>query len=313
MDKGRHINTIDRSGLAGFADAVDLVRERFPFEGYVDLQKRACFNISKAIMQHLPPSKSTKILDVGCGACEKTAVLSALGYRCYGYDDLQDDWHKIPENQDVIKDFAAAMGIDFRLARGNEFPWDRHTFDLVMLNDVIEHLHNSPRTLLNSLLGLVREDGFLLITVPNAANIRKRIDVALGRTNYQKFDLYYWYPDPWRGHIREYTKGDLQLLAGNLGLSIVELQSCDHMLRRIPGIFQLPYLAVTKFFQGWKDSWLLMAKKEKGWKPREMTPAESSRLLAQFGAGFYPSNGFEPGRSRRRAGRPVVSVEQDGR
>jgi SAM-dependent methyltransferase len=272
----------------GVADALNFVRDRFPFAGYVDSNERACVSIAETIVRHLPPSRSAKILDLGCGPCEKTAVLSALGYQCSGYDDLQDDWHKIPENREAITNFAAAMGIDFRLASGTEFPWAPHTFDLVMLNDVVEHLHNSPRSLLNSVLPLVKEDGFLLITVPNAVNIRKRIDVALGRSNYQKFNLYYWYPDPWRGHIREYTKQDLQLLAENLGLSIVELKSRDHMLRRIPIPFRGPYLAVTSIFRGWKDSWLLIAKKEKGWKPREMSRAELSSLFTQFGAGTYP-------------------------
>ena len=272
------------------ADAVNLVRDRFPFQDYMDRQVDGCLNIAKAIVRFLPRSKTAKILDLGCGPCEKTAVLSALGYQCSGYDDLQDDWHKIPQNREAIKNFAASMGIDFRLASGIEFPWGPHTFDLVMLNDVVEHLHNSPRTLLNSLLQLVKEDGFLLITVPNAVNIRKRIDVLFGRTNYQKFDFYYWYPDPWRGHIREYTKGDLRLLSRNLGLSIVELRSCDHMLRRIPAPFRPCYLAITGVFRGWKDSWLLIVKKEKGWKPRVMTRAELSRLLTQFGAGAYPSD-----------------------
>jgi SAM-dependent methyltransferase len=277
-----------RTSTLGVADALNFVRDRFPFAGYVDSNERACVSIVGTIVRHLPPSRSAKILDLGCGPCEKTAVLSALGYQCSGYDDLQDDWHKIPENREAITNFAAAMGIDFRLASGTEFPWAPHTFDLVMLNDVVEHLHNSPRSLLNSVLALVKEGGFLLISVPNAVNIRKRIDVALGRSNYQKFDLYYWYPDPWRGHIREYTKHDLRLLAENLGLSIVELKSCDHMLRRIPIFFRGPYLAVTSIFRGWKDSWLLIAKKEKGWKPREMSRAALSSLFTQFGAGAYP-------------------------
>jgi SAM-dependent methyltransferase len=271
-------------------DAVNFVRDRFPFPGYVDANERSCVSIAESIMRHLPPSQGAKILDLGCGPCEKTAILSALGYKCSGYDDLQDDWHKIPENRRAILNFAAEMGVDFRLADGNPFPWAPQTFDLVMANDVIEHLHNSPRNLLNSLVSLLKEEGFLLITVPNAVNIRKRVEVALGRTNYQKFNLYYWYPDPWRGHIREYTKGDLHSLAENLGFSIVELQSRDHMLRRIPAPLRAPYLALTGIFRGWKDSWLLIARKEKGWKPREMSRAELSSMFTEFGAGAYPSD-----------------------
>jgi SAM-dependent methyltransferase len=284
-----YITSMQCGATSSVMDAVNLVRDRFPFQDYMDRQVYGCLNIAKAIMRRLPPARTVKILDFGCGACEKAAVMSALGYQCFGYDDLGDDWHKIPGNRERVENFAAGMGIDFRLASGGEYPWGPKTFDLVMLNDVIEHLHNSPRILLNGLLELLREDGLLLITVPNAVNIRKRIDVLFGRTNLQNFELYYWYPDPWRGHIREYTKADLRLLCRNLGLSLIELQSCDHMLRRIPAAFRPCYLAITGVFRGWKDSWLLIAKKEKGWKPREMTRAELSRLLTQFGAGAYPS------------------------
>jgi len=283
------MTAVPLSASPNVAEAVNLVRDHFPFPDCLERLIPGCVNTSKAILRHLPAMKATRILDFGCGTGEKAAALSALGYQCSGYDDLGDDWHKIPGNREAIERFNAGMGVEFKLATGEEFPWGPRTFDLIMLNDVIEHLHNSPRTLLNRLLQLLKEDGLLLITVPNAVNIRKRIDVLFGRTNLQKFELYYWYPDPWRGHIREYTKGDLRLLSRYLGLRIVELRSCDHMIGRISPLFHPAYLAVTGVFRGWKDTWLLIAKKEKGWKPREMTRAELSRLFSGFGAGAYPS------------------------
>ena len=48
-------------------------------------------------------------------------------------------------------------------------------FDMIMLNDIIEHLHESPKELLLSLLALLKDDGILFITVPNAGNIKKRL------------------------------------------------------------------------------------------------------------------------------------------
>jgi len=280
---------VEWTTTSNVADAMNLVRDRFPFPQSLDRQVPGCVNVSQTIMRHLPAAKTTRILDFGCGFGEKAAVLSALGYQCSAYDDLQDDWHKFPGNREAIEKFAAGIGVEFRLARGGQFPWAPRTFDLVMLNDVIEHLHDSPRTLLNSLLQLLKEDGFLLITVPNAVNIRKRIDVLFGRTNHQNFKFYYWHPDPWRGHVREYTKGDLRLLSQHLGLKLIELRACDHMLGRIPRPFHPFYRAVTGVFRGWKDSWLLIAKKEKGWKPRKMTRAEVSHLISGLGLGVYPS------------------------
>ena len=82
-------------------------------------------------------------------------------------------------------------------------PLQRSLFDMVILLDVIEHLHDSPRTLLNDLVDTLKDGGLLFITVPNAGNIIKRIDLLLGKTNLPPFDGYYWSPDPWRDHKRE--------------------------------------------------------------------------------------------------------------
>ena len=77
---------------------------------------------------------------------------------------------------------------------------------MVMLNHVVEHLHDFPRDLLNDLLTLVKPSGLLFITVPNAGNVRKRLDLLRGKTNLPPYEGYYWYPGRWRGRglgIRE--------------------------------------------------------------------------------------------------------------
>ena len=201
-------------------------------------------------------------MDFGCGPCDKTAILQLLGFHCVGYDDLQDEWHKEGENREKILAFAKKMGIDFYLAREENLPFAIHSFDMIMLHDVLEHLHNSPRSLLTTLLGLLKPKGILFITVPNAVNIRKRIHVLFGKTNLPNFEEYYWHPDPWRGHIREYVKDDLIKLCKYLGLEILELRGCDHMLQKVPLFARKIYLAITAIFPAWKDSWLLMARKE---------------------------------------------------
>ena len=46
----------------------------------------------------------------------------------------------------------------------------------------------------------------------DASNIRKRIDLLLGKTNLPPFDGYYWSPDPWRDHNREYVLDDTLII-----------------------------------------------------------------------------------------------------
>lgn len=232
--------------------------------------KGAYLNIAKTVLRYLQPGD--RILDFGSGPCDKTAVIQTLGFKCSAYDDLQEIWHKAGRNRDKIIAFAKEFGIDFKIAIDDRFPFEENSFDMLMMHDVLEHLHDSPRDLLNDLLMLVKPEGYFFATVPNAVSTRKRIYVLFGKTNLPPFRHYYWYPGPWRGHIREYTKDDLAELSEYLNLDIVELRSCHHMLSKLPTVVLPVYLAVTSVFTGWKDSWLLVAKKRTGWVPRKPLP-----------------------------------------
>jgi SAM-dependent methyltransferase len=170
-------------------------------------------------------------------------------------------------------EFARGCGIDFKLGTAdNTLPFADNYFDMVMLHGVLEHLHDSPRDSRNDLLYLVKDEGLIFITVPNAVNIRKRVDVLFGRTNLPPFPSYYWYLGPWRGHVREYVKKDLLLLARYLDCQVVELRGCDRMLDKLPRHTRSIYLGCTSVFEGWKDSWLLVAKEKSGWAPRKAPP-----------------------------------------
>jgi SAM-dependent methyltransferase len=165
-------------------EAIRRLIDEFPFKGYLTPEKtvkRRCSNIAYTVLRYLQPGNT--ILDFGCGPCDKTAVLQFLGFHCSAYDDLRDDWHKIPGNREKIISFVNSCGIDFKEANEGKLPFDNNSFDMIMLHDVLEHLHDSPRDLLNDLLELAKPKGLLFVTVPNAVNIRKRIDVLFGRTN----------------------------------------------------------------------------------------------------------------------------------
>jgi 2-polyprenyl-3-methyl-5-hydroxy-6-metoxy-1,4-benzoquinol methylase len=261
-------------------EAIRRTIEEFPFEGYMTPEatvKGAYSNIANTALCYLQPG--SKILDFGCGPCEKTAILQFLGFHCSAYDDLQDDWHKIPGNREKILSFAIKCGIDFKQATAGKMPFDKNSFDMIMLHDVLEHLHDSPRDLLNDLLELAKPNGLLFVTIPNAVNIRKRIDVIFGKTNLPPFEGYYWYPGSWRGHIREYVRNDLVKLSEYLNLEVLELRGCDHMLQKLHSNIRPAYLLVTSIFRGWKDSWLLVARKRQGWSVKKTLPQNELAII----------------------------------
>ena len=259
------------------AEAIYRVRNRFPFDGYMDSVDDAYLQISDVVQEYLAPGST--ILDFGAGPCDKTAVLQELGYRCFAYDDLADGWHLIDDNRKKILAFAQQCGIEFRRAGKDDVFDEGVQFDMMMMHAVLEHLHGSPRDLLNEFLRLVRPGGLLFITVPNAGNIRKRISLLMGGTNLPRFDLYYCYPGKWRGHVREYVRDDLVQLARFLDLEILRLTSCHFMLYKVPRSLRVAYLALTSVFEGWRDTWLLLARKRAGWKARPSLPADEMKHM----------------------------------
>ncbi len=259
---------IDKPSAARIDAAVSKVSARFPFDNYMSEPTDAYASVARTVVACLTPG--SKVLDFGAGPCDKLAVLSELGYECTAYDDLRDPWHH--DKRDDILRFAADSGIDYVMA-GEPKPWATEEFDMVMLHDVLEHLHDSPRELLTDLLRSVRPHGYLFVTVPNAVNIRKRVAVLFGRTNHPPFDQYWWSPSPWRGHIREYTEGDLRLLARHLGVVPLELRGCHHMLGKVPPRLRPVYRRVTQIFPNWRDSWMLLARKPEAWRADATQPS----------------------------------------
>jgi hypothetical protein len=100
----------------------------------------------------------------------------------------------------------------------------------------------------------------MVIAVPNAVNLRKRVAVPAGRSNWSSFE--HWYgPTVFRGHVREPTTGDLRRIADDLELRDVEVlgrnwlgsasdkawvrgvtRTADGTLRRFPSLCSTLYL-----------------------------------------------------------------------
>lgn len=245
--------------------AVKRVDSRFPFPGYIAASPRSHADIADVVLQSVP--RGGAILDFAAGPLDKTAVLAELGFRCAAVDDLSDPWHLLDGNRERILSFAAEEGIDFRLA---DDPLPAGPFDMVMAHDVLEHLHDSPRGVLEPLLKRLRAGGLLFVTVPNAANLRKRISLVRGRTNLPLYGHYFW-ETPWRGHVREYVADDLRQLAAYLGLDVERLCGVHHLAHKLPPTMRGVYLLATHR-SGLRDTLMLLARKPDEWVAPESPP-----------------------------------------
>jgi len=244
-------------------DAVQAVRERFPLEGYIEENIAPYRTVGKVVLEHTRPG--ARLFDFGSGPCDKTAIASLLGCHCDAYDDLNDEWHRRGDTLDRIRQFAAATNVNL----SEHFAPDEDAgYDMVMMNDVLEHIHDSPRELLNDLVSMLAPGGLLFITVPNLANLRKRLDLLRGRTNLPRFELLYWYRGPWRGPVREYVRSDLEKLVSYLGLELVALDTTHHMLKNLRPKLVPGYKMLTRLFPDVADTWVLLARRPAGWQAR---------------------------------------------
>jgi len=127
-------------------------------------------------------------------------------------------------------------------------------FDVVTSYHCLEHLHHSPKTMLLAAWESLTPNGMMLLEVPNAVNLAKRLRVLCGYTNYIKYE-HYFDAERFSGHIREYTVGDLRKVMEFLGVKDFQLYGrnwhgtlytmvgagagfrvADILLRTIPGL-----------------------------------------------------------------------------
>ena len=254
----------------------------FPIPGYLSgspLKLASHLTVAQSVMSLLPVG--SRVLDFGAGPGDKAILLQRLGFVCTAVDDLKDEWHD--EFREKILNMNSMAGVKYYLSEDFFQKKQIVEFDLIMLNDVLEHIHDSPRELLQELLKGLKPGGYLLITVPNAGNLRKRIHLLLGKTNLPDFRIYWWYPGKFRGHVREYVRGDLEKLSEFLNLDLIKLQGSSHMLSALSKPQRRVFTLVASIFPNIKDSWLLIAKRPEDWKgPASLTEKEVHETIRGF-------------------------------
>ena len=163
------------------------------------------------------------LIDLGGGITLANGILARLGMKVHVVDFMENYWAEGSEftvNVQASFDFLRSQGVQFLKADLTDCDLRQHfplgTVDRIVSNHTLEHFHRSPRKLLESGVDVLATGGMMVIEVPNALNLLKRIKVLFGRTNYAPFDDFYLNAH-WTGHVREYSLEDLATLARLLG------------------------------------------------------------------------------------------------
>ena len=247
------------------------VQNVFPFGSeYLEGKLKRNIYIIKELEMRCP--EGSKILSIGAGPCDLEAILSKLGYDVTAIDDLGDQWHILGQNRTRILDFAKSMNIKYILSVGESSKITNNYFDAVLLIDVLEHLHNSPRELLNYAISSLKPGGLLLIETPNSANLFNRLKVLMGKSNQVNIDFIYWNIGEYRSHFREYTESELKKILSYHNLLETKSKNINTISTAftgnpLKGLMKYFYIRLSGIYPPFKDTLLISARKPIDWEP----------------------------------------------
>ncbi len=157
---------------------------------------------------HLPIG--AKILDTGCYPPHLLNNLREQGF---------DVWGISSKHEPVKDNKIVSLNIE-----KEKLPFKDDFFDLIIFTEIIEHLLVDPKVYLEKLKKVLKPNGRLLITTPNAVHLKNRMKVALGQSSHFSLNqLYETKIDDdsiYYRHNREFTFAELKQIVSDNGLKI---------------------------------------------------------------------------------------------
>jgi SAM-dependent methyltransferase len=145
------------------------------FDLHADIEERHWWFVARrrilreVVATILPPSRQTTIVDVGCGTGANLAAL-ADDYHCVGIDTSSEAIRLASER------FGQAR---FLCGKAFDMPQILESANLIMLNDVLEHVQDDFR-MFAELLSCANPGCHFLITVPADMNLWSEHDRSFG-------------------------------------------------------------------------------------------------------------------------------------
>ena len=169
--------------------------------------KRFKYNSHYWILKLVPDTeRPLRILDVGTADGYLGAILKERGHYVAGVE--RDP--RLAEKARPIYDRFYQVDVD-----GFDFP-DRHEYDFIIFADVLEHLRD-PEAVLRRCFASLKDDGKIIISVPNIANFVVRLNLLFGRFEYRDLGILD------RTHLRFFTLKTLTRLLQESGLNIRQI------------------------------------------------------------------------------------------
>ena len=165
------------------------------------------------IEQHAP-LEGSRILDIGCG----------VGAYVRAFRQRTDVVVGVDIDEDRVREGGRTTP-NLMLAVGESLPFRAGAFDVVLLNEVIEHVANDGQTLAEA-CRVTRTGGTIFIYAPNRLFPFETHGIYLGRRyRFGNIPLVNYLPNPLRNrlvpHARAYTSGGMRRLLRPLPATVI--------------------------------------------------------------------------------------------
>jgi len=152
-------------------------------------------------LRYLTGSYGARMLDVGCGNGSVVRTAQQLGWDAEGVDF-----------DPVAVEAAQQRGLNVHSGRLEERNYPDNSFDLILMNHVIEHIYD-PLCTLGTIRRILRPGGMLVVTTPNSSG-----------SGHHHFRSNWVHLDPPR-HLRLFNHTNLCALIKRAGLRPTKIRS----------------------------------------------------------------------------------------
>ena len=183
--------------VQGIGDVDTLLKEhatRYSFQ--INSRKRALDFIDTLARRLEIDFNGKKVLDVGCAYGSFSIELAKLGAQVVGID-ISDKWLKLAEINARDEADVVFLNCDASSRKARKELEQYGPFDLIVVNDVFEHIYDTTG-LLDNARNLLKDDGLLYYKVPNGHATRH----VLAEGHKKVFGIAQLPPDYWHLFVK---------------------------------------------------------------------------------------------------------------
>ncbi len=160
-----------------------------------------------------------RVLDVGCATGYLAKRFVENGNGVYG---IEIDPEATEEAKKCCKDVIVADVEELK-----RLPYPEEFFDVIVCADVLEHLRR-PDHVLRMLRQYLKPDGLMIVSLPNVAYWRARLNLLFDNFNYEEIGIMD------KTHLRFFTIKTGKELVEEAGFKVIKIDHCGLAMKYFP-------------------------------------------------------------------------------